>query len=102
LTYLSENCSIYALGRREEMEHTFLTSDDMDRGTSVHIDECFNRCPGPVDIAKCLGKQWVKQPIKTTIIVAFGVGMTGISLLYIPIKALARRSSSAFIRKYLA
>jgi hypothetical protein len=84
------------------MGQAFLTSDGMNRGTSVHIDECFDRYPAPIDVVKCLGKQWLKHPVKTTSAITVGVILVSFSMLYLPIKVLAVRSSNQFIRHYLA
>lgn len=84
------------------MEQEFPKSDNKGRSASIHIDECLEEYPGPVDIARCLAKQWMNHPVETTVTMALGIGLVGFSILYIPIKVMARRSSNEFIRNYLS
>jgi hypothetical protein len=82
------------------MEQVSLIDDT--GGTSAHIDECFEQYPHPIDVAKYLGRQWLKHPIQGTITICAAVGLVALGTLYVPIKLIARRSNNKFILKYIA
>jgi len=83
------------------MEQAVTRIEDIE-GTSAHIDECFDNYPHPIDVAKCIGRQWLKHPIQGTITICAAVGLVTLGTLYVPIKLLARRSNNKFVLKYIA
>lgn len=72
------------------------------KGTSATIDECFDSHPGPLAVARCLGRQWRQRPVQTTCTFLFAAALVTLGTIYMPIKLMARRSRNRFVQKYIA